>query len=176
MLPIVQILPTGGASNGLPVIRPARASTPRLCHSPEAQREESPASGQVPRAPRHGEPAAGSAVQFPLRSTRHSITVRRGKGQKDRRVMLPERVREDLRRHLESVRVVHRRDVAAGFGRVALPDALERKFPQAPTEWRSSCFPPRASAATPDLGRPAGITSTCLRCSESSPMPRAVPT
>ena len=67
---------------------------------------------------------------------RHEITVRRGKGQKDRRVMLPESVGERLGQHLESVRLTHARDVAAGFGRVVLPDALERKFPQAPTEWR----------------------------------------
>ena len=91
--------------------------------------------------------------------------------------MLPERVREGLRRHLESVRVVHGRDVAAGFGRVALPDALERKFPQAPTEWRwQFVFPAARICCDPRFGRPAGITSSCLRCSESSPMPRAVPT
>lgn len=58
---------------------------------------------------------------------RREIAVRRGKGQKDRRVMLPDSVRERLRRHLESVRVVHARDVVAGLGRVVLPDALERK-------------------------------------------------
>jgi integron integrase len=67
---------------------------------------------------------------------RREITVRRGKGRKDRRVMLPESVRERLGRHLESVRLVHTRDAAAGFGRVVLPDALDRKFPQAAAEWR----------------------------------------
>jgi integrase len=43
---------------------------------------------------------------------RREITVRRGKGQKDRRVMLPESVREPLRQHLESVRPLHQRDLA----------------------------------------------------------------
>jgi len=50
--------------------------------------------------------------------------------------MLPEVLSDSLRRHLEAVRRLHQADLAAGFGRVALPGALERKFPQASTEWR----------------------------------------
>ena len=80
---------------------------------------------------------------------RREITVRRGKGQKDRRVMLPDAVRERLQAHLAEVRRTHERDLAAGLGRVVLPDALERKFPNAPKEWRwQSCFRRHASAAT----------------------------
>jgi integron integrase len=67
---------------------------------------------------------------------RREITVRRGKGQKDRRVMLPDTIRNRLEAHLAEARRTHERDLAAGFGRVVLPDALERKFPNAPTEWR----------------------------------------
>ena len=67
---------------------------------------------------------------------RREITVRRGKGQKDRRVMLPDTVRDPLIRHLEEVKDQHSRDLSQGFGRVVLPDALERKFPAAPIEWR----------------------------------------
>ena len=66
---------------------------------------------------------------------RREITVRRGKGQKDRRVMLPETLRPLLLSQLEVVRRRHRADLADGFGRVTLPDALPRKFPHAPTEW-----------------------------------------
>jgi len=66
---------------------------------------------------------------------RREITVRRGKGQKDRRVMLPDAVRALLEHHLVQVRQRHQDDLAAGFGRVMLPDALERKFPNAPAEW-----------------------------------------
>ena len=66
---------------------------------------------------------------------RREITVRRGKGQKDRRVMLPAAVRDPLVRHLAEVRQRHLDDRAAGYGRVVLPDPLERKFPYAPTEW-----------------------------------------
>jgi len=66
---------------------------------------------------------------------RHEITVRRGKGQKDRRVMLPDAVCPSLRFHLDTVRRQHEADLAAGCGRVTLPDALARKFPNAPAEW-----------------------------------------
>ncbi len=66
---------------------------------------------------------------------RREITVRRGKGQKDRRVMLPDALREVLERHLEEVRRLHHTDLAAGFGRVVLPGALDRKYPHAPRDW-----------------------------------------
>jgi integron integrase len=66
---------------------------------------------------------------------RREITVRRGKGQKDRRVMLPDALREVLERHLEEVHRLHHADLGAGFGRVVLPGALERKYPHAPAEW-----------------------------------------
>ena len=66
---------------------------------------------------------------------RREITVRRGKGQKDRRVMLPDALRETLERHLEAVRRLHHGDLAAGSGRVVLPGALERKYPRASTDW-----------------------------------------
>jgi integrase len=67
---------------------------------------------------------------------RREITVRRGKGRKDRRVMLPDTLREALRVHLECVKRQHQVDLAQGHGRVVLPEALARKFPSAPTEWR----------------------------------------
>lgn len=66
---------------------------------------------------------------------RREITVRRGKGQKDRRVMLPDALRKTLEVHLEGVRRLHHADLAAGFGRVALPGALDRKYPNASTDW-----------------------------------------
>ncbi|MDO8794814.1 MAG: integron integrase [Vicinamibacterales bacterium] len=67
---------------------------------------------------------------------RHQIIVRQGKGQKDRATMLPAAAREGLTRHLADVRRLHERDLARGFGRVVLPFALDRKFSNAPTEWR----------------------------------------
>lgn len=66
---------------------------------------------------------------------RNEITVRQGKGDKDRRTMLPLALKPDLATHLRRVEHLHKRDLAAGFGRAWLPDALERKYPNAAAEW-----------------------------------------
>ncbi len=63
------------------------------------------------------------------------VTVRDGKGEKDRRTVLPEALVESLGRHLERVRLLHEEDLADGHGRVYLPYALERKYPWAAAEW-----------------------------------------
>ena len=66
---------------------------------------------------------------------RNQITVRRGKGQKDRTTTLPAALVDSLRQHLAEVRRLHAADLKDGFGRVVLPDALERKYPHAAAEW-----------------------------------------
>ncbi len=63
------------------------------------------------------------------------IIVRDGKGERDRRTILPEPLVEPLRRHLAKVRLQHEEDVRLGCGSVYLPYALERKYPNAATEW-----------------------------------------
>jgi integron integrase len=63
------------------------------------------------------------------------IVIRRGKGQKDRQTVLPTVVIEPLFRHLEVVKHQHQGDLARGFGRVVLPFALDRKYPNAAIEW-----------------------------------------
>ncbi len=68
--------------------------------------------------------------------TGRQIMVRAGKGGKDRPVPLPTMAVAALARHLEDVKRRHQRDLAAGFGRVTMPDALARKNPSAATEWR----------------------------------------
>ncbi|MGH8078326.1 MAG: integron integrase [Lysobacter sp.] len=65
---------------------------------------------------------------------RTEICVRDGKGGKDRRVPLPRKLREPLAARLERVRILHAQDLIAGRGRVWLPHALERKYPNAPEE------------------------------------------
>jgi integrase len=66
---------------------------------------------------------------------RRELTVRDGNGSKDRRTLLPVGVGERLREHLVAVRRLHQLDLAEGFGRVLLPGALSRKYPNAATEW-----------------------------------------
>jgi len=66
---------------------------------------------------------------------RAQVTVRDGKGGKDRVTMLPQAVREPVLAHLAVVRELHRADLAAGFGAVFMPDALDRKYPGASKEW-----------------------------------------
>ena len=61
--------------------------------------------------------------------------VRDGKGAKDRVTMLPDGLVEPLRNHLSRVKRLHERDLAEGFGEVALPYALARKYPNAGREW-----------------------------------------
>lgn len=63
------------------------------------------------------------------------VTVRHGKGGKDRRTMLPVSLVPALREHLQRVQKLHEADLAAGFGRVMLPEALARKSPEAAADW-----------------------------------------
>ena len=63
------------------------------------------------------------------------IIVREGKGNKDRVTVLPEVLMSPLERHLEIVKAVHETDLKEGFGRVYLPFALARKYPDANREW-----------------------------------------
>lgn len=67
--------------------------------------------------------------------TTNEITVRGGKGDRDRVTMLPERVKGPLLEQLAEVRAQHERDIAAGTGWVELPGALDLKYPQAGREW-----------------------------------------
>src|SRR2546427_1123124 len=64
------------------------------------------------------------------------VSVRDGKGEKDRITLLPEALHPVMRDHLERVRMLHEQDLAAGYGRVYLPHALARKYPHANQEWR----------------------------------------
>lgn len=65
---------------------------------------------------------------------RWQITVRDGKGGKDRRTMPISRLGEPLRLHLEEVRKLHRLACSEGYGRVRLPHALGRTYPHAALE------------------------------------------
>jgi integron integrase len=64
------------------------------------------------------------------------ITVRDGKGGKDRVTVLPSSLTEPLADQLARVKALHERDLSRGYGRVSLPYALDRKYPGATREWR----------------------------------------
>jgi integron integrase len=63
------------------------------------------------------------------------ITVRCGKGAKDRRTVLPSSLVDPLKRHMNEVQRQHQNDLSAGWGAVELPHALERKYRNAAREW-----------------------------------------
>jgi integrase len=63
------------------------------------------------------------------------LLIRDAKGQKDRVTMLPGSLVEPLRNHLARVKRVHEHDLDAGFGRIYLPYALAKKYPNADREW-----------------------------------------
>jgi integron integrase len=82
------------------------------------------------------------------------IVVREGKGGKDRVTMLPSPLVEPLRRQLERVRVLHEADIREGFGRVYLPYAMARKYPNAEREWGwQYVFPALKRSIDPRNGR-----------------------
>jgi integrase len=64
--------------------------------------------------------------------TRNELLVRSGKGDKDRITMLPETLKVPLEERLEVVKAVHARDLGDGWGRVEMPGALDRKYPEGP--------------------------------------------
>jgi integron integrase len=70
-----------------------------------------------------------------LNFDRGELTVRDGKGGKDRVTMLPATLKTPLADHLTRVKAQHVADLAAGRGRVALPGSLATKYPNAPGEW-----------------------------------------
>jgi integron integrase len=63
------------------------------------------------------------------------ITVRDGKGLRERVALLPQQVQRPLRLHLDRVKELHRQDLARGGGKVYLPFALKRKYPNAERAW-----------------------------------------
>lgn len=77
------------------------------------------------------------------------ITVRMGKGGKDRLTMLPQSLADPLKRQLKMAQLGHMRDCEAGYGEVDLPYSLARKYPRASKSWQwQYVFP--AGRITPD--------------------------
>jgi integron integrase len=86
--------------------------------------------------------------------SRREITVRDGKGARDRVTVLPARLVEPLRQHLARVREQHERDLLASHGEVHLPHALGRKYPRAAQTWGwQYVFPSGSLSEDPRSGR-----------------------
>lgn len=82
------------------------------------------------------------------------IIVRSGKGNKDRITVLPEALQSPLQQHLQKVKILHQRDLARGYGRVYLPEALARKYPRANQEWGwQYVFPAHNLSVDPRTGQ-----------------------
>jgi integron integrase len=81
------------------------------------------------------------------------LTVRSGKGDKDRFTTFPATLTPLLQNHLARVNVLHQQDVAQGHGAVYLPHALARKAPHTATEWGwQYVFPSRDVSVDPRSG------------------------
>ncbi|MBC7348006.1 MAG: integron integrase [Clostridia bacterium] len=105
-----------------------------------------------------------------------TITVRDGKGEKDRVVPLPDTIVPDLRRQIERVRLLHEEDLAAGYGDVYLPYALEQKYPNAAREliWQY-LFPAYKRSRDPRSGKerrhhldPSGLQRAVKRAAQEA--------
>ena len=82
------------------------------------------------------------------------ITIRGGKGNKDRVTMLPEKLIPALKNQLNRVSILHQKDLKNNTLGVSLPDALDRKYPNAPHEWGwQYVFPARKQATDPRTKR-----------------------
>jgi len=81
------------------------------------------------------------------------VVIREGKGDKDRRSMLPQLLVEPLTKHLNKVKAIHEDDLNAGYGQVWLPGALSRKYPSADREWKwQYVFPASRRSKDPESG------------------------
>lgn len=81
------------------------------------------------------------------------ITVRGGKGAKDRVTVLPTKLIEPLKKQLTQTKIVHERDIKCGLGRVEMPFAMARKYPNANIEWKwQYVFPSKTLSKNPRTG------------------------
>ncbi|MGK5095319.1 integron integrase [Deltaproteobacteria bacterium TL4] len=110
------------------------------------------------------------------------IFVRGGKGGKDRTTLLPQNIREELKRHIDQVIALHHKDLEEGFGEVYLPYALERKYPNASKEsiWQY-VFPAKNRSIDPRSGREmrqhvleSGLQKAVTRASGQSGIPKRI--
>ncbi len=104
------------------------------------------------------------------------LTIRDGKGGKDRTTLLPASLSDELKTHISRVCALHDRDLADGFGEVWLPHALDRKYPDAPKQkaWQY-VFPSANRSVDPKSGkvRRHHVSSTTLQKAVKAALKRA---
>ena len=94
----------------------------------------------------------------------NQITVREGKGNKDRVTVLPAALVPVLREQLAAVKALHGADLAAGFGWVYLPTAVAVKYPASAAEWGwQYVFPSVKRSSIRGAGKSGGTTCTTTR-------------
>lgn len=102
----------------------------------------------------------------------NQILIRRAKGAKDRRSMLPALLKGPLQAHLRQVKAIHDQDLAEGWGSVQMPGALDKKLPNAPREWRWQWVFPQErrwrNRATKQQGRHHTDASTLQRAVQAA--------
>ncbi len=104
------------------------------------------------------------------------IFVRGAKGDNDRTTVLPESVKTGLRAHLKDVQLLHKQDLEAGHGEVHMPDALDRKYPNAAREWAwQYVFPADKLSVDPRSGkiRRYHISDTAIQFALKSALQKA---
>lgn len=83
----------------------------------------------------------------------NQILIRDAKGMKDRITVLPDSLKPLIQEHLERVKLLHQNDITKGYGRVHLPYALGRKYPNASLEWAwQYVFPAKSLSKDPETG------------------------
>ena len=89
-------------------------------------------------------------IDFAMRA----VTVRSGKGNKDRITTLPASLINPLKEHLARVKLIHTQDLKNGYGEVYLPNALARKYPHAAKDWKwQYVFPSEKLSTDPRSGK-----------------------
>jgi integron integrase len=82
------------------------------------------------------------------------IVVRDGKGGKDRFTVFPVKLIEPLQKQLQFAQKLHEKDLRSGLGRVDMPFALARKYPDAEKEWAwQYVFPSKSLSVNPRSGK-----------------------
>lgn len=88
-----------------------------------------------------------------LNFERNVILIFESKGAKSRAVPFPQFLKEPLKKHLLKVKTLHEKDLKEGYGKVELPYALERKYPNANIDWRwQYVFPSAQKSVDPRSG------------------------